>query len=53
MVSDTDLTEATQFYSHNVTLAVAMYKMRGHNFEFINFLELNYKIVLTSTKTIR
>jgi hypothetical protein len=38
MASDTDFTVASQFYSHNVTVAFEMYKIRWHNFEFINFL---------------
>jgi len=33
-----DLTVATQIYSHKVTVAFQMYKIRGHNFEFISFL---------------
>jgi len=38
LASDMDLTVATQIYSHNVTVAFEMYKIREHNFEFINFL---------------
>jgi hypothetical protein len=48
MASDTDLTVATQFYSHNATVAFQMYKIRGHNFEFINVLgvELQNGIII-------
>jgi len=38
VAGDKDLKVATQFYSHNVTVAFEMYKIRGHNFKFINFL---------------
>jgi len=53
MASDTDFTVATQFYSHNMTVAVALYKIRGTILNLLTSWELNCKIVLTSTKTIR